>query len=168
MNAKDNWNECYKAGRMFAAVSEIVLDNLSLSGKRALDIGCGEGRLMKQLEARGFEVDGIDLSDASAGIVGDFMTYDFGDNKYDLITANLVIAFMPDKKAFVKKAISLLTKNGRLIIITPVMYDEYTYTDRESSIAVNFTELQGLSKDVKIYDTNYGEGYTCRLTVELL
>lgn len=164
MNQPD-WNQCYKEGRTFSPVSEIVLDKLNLSGKRALDIGCGQGQLMKQLQERGFETTGIDLSDYSAGLVGDFMTHDFGDQRFDLITANLVIAFIEDKKAFYEKVKSLLNPGGKIVIITPVLFDEYKdkYTEREKKIGVSYHELVSIMPLVTI-DTSYGLGYSSLTT----
>ncbi len=164
-----NWNEVYKNGRSFNPASEIVLDKLKLSKGSALDIGCGQGQLMKQLEARGFKTQGIDLSDYSAGIVGNFMTYKF-NMKFDLITINLVLAFIQDKPKFIEKVHSLSKKNGRIIIITPVLYDEYRdkYSEREQSISVDNKELRSLLKDdFTNVNTCYGADYLCTLTLDL-
>ncbi len=67
-----DWNQCYKEGREFTPVSEIVLDSIfdtlkhkSIKVKTALDIGCGEGELMRQLKARGYTATGIDLAEAA-------------------------------------------------------------------------------------------------------
>jgi len=166
---KIDWNKCYIEGSKYAPVSEIVLDKLKLRGGLALDIGCGEGELMRQLRERGYKTTGIDLAEAAKpDIVGDFMEYDFGKQKFDLITANLVIAFMEDKKAFLDKVKSLLTKDGRIIIITPVLYEQYKdkYSDKYTSISVEWDELQSLMGIFRVWDINRSGGYHCRLTVE--
>lgn len=166
---KIDWNKYYIEGSKYAPVSEIVLDKLELRGGLALDVGCGEGELMRQLRDRGYKTTGIDLAEAAKpDIIGDFMSYDFGKQKYDLITANLVIAFMEDKKAFFDKMKSLLTKEGRIIIITPVLYNQYKdkYSDKYTSISVEWDEIIRLFPNRIIHDKNYDGGYRCRITLE--
>lgn len=164
-----NWNQVYKEGSKYAPVSEIVLDKLELRGGLALDIGCGEGELMCQLQSRGYKTTGIDLAEAAKpDIIGDFMEYDFGDVRYDLITVNLVLAFIQDKEKFVKKIKSLLKPGGRVIIITPVLYKKYLdkYSAKDISISVEFDDLEKLFHDYIIHDTNHAGGYHCRITIE--
>ncbi len=166
---KIDWNKYYKEGSKYAPVSEIVLDKLELRGGLALDIGCGEGELMRQLRERGYTTTGIDLAEvAKPDIVGDFMEYDFGKQRFDLITVNLVIAFIDDKEAFINKAKSLLKPGGRLIIITPILYQKYMekYSTHYLAISVKWQEIIKLFPNRIIHDKNYDGGYRCKITLE--
>lgn len=163
MNTKQHWNEVYKKDITFSPVSEILLDWLNLKGTKALDIGCGRGQLMEQLKARGFEVRGIDLSDYSADIVGDFMTYKFED-KFDVIFINKVIAFN-DPQAFLERARELLTDEGKIVIITPVILPEYAQkvSERVKSISLNWDDFRALGG--MTVNTNFFEDYGAEFTV---
>ncbi len=72
----------------------------SLTPGKALDIGAGQGRNSLYLARQGWDVTGIDISDAGieiarkqaaksnlkfAGMVADFTTYDLGAGRWDLI-----------------------------------------------------------------------------------
>ena len=161
MNNKDNidkWNQIYASGRQFTPVAEALLDSLELSGGRSLDIGCGTGELCAQLNKRGFEVTGIDLSDYATKKAkalnpnGNFMAGDFLEQvfepsiKFDIIFINKVLAFVTDKPAFISKARGLLASGGQIVIITPVLYTEHQgqYNERLKSISVDHTELMKL------------------------
>jgi SAM-dependent methyltransferase len=157
-------------------VSEIVLDKLNLKGMRALDIGCGTGELLRQLASRGFDVTGVDLSDvaikkaqAHTGtyIVGDFMDVSL-PAKYDVIFINKVLAFANDKQAFLDKAKSLLSKNGKIVIITSILRSEYedNYSPRLKSISVDIKQLESLlSKGWEQVSSRYFEDYGEELTI---
>ena len=170
-----NWNDIYKQGVSYTPVSEIVLDKLALKGKRALDIGCGTGELLRQLAERGFEVTGIDLSEVAISkakqypgtyVAGDFMKVDFKD-KYDVIFINKVLAFAEDKKAFIKKAKSLLTKGGKIVIITSILHPEYydKYSPRLKRISVDIADLKSVSKDFQQIASRCFEDYGEELVI---
>ena len=70
---------------------------------KALDIGAGNGRDSRYLAKLGFEVTAIDISEASAGHLGEheFIRFVCGDichfslERYHLINASLVLPFIP-------------------------------------------------------------------------
>lgn len=178
---KNHWNKVYKAGRKFTPVSEIVLDNLQLTGKTALDIGCGTGILARQLDKRGFKVTGIDLSDFGISqaknldpehkityIAGDFMEMDT-EHKYDIVVVNKVLAFN-DPRAFLSRVRDVLVDGGLLILITPVMRSKYSdkYNEHLRSISVNYDEVVklvselfgGMAEQESQYFGDYGEELT--------
>src|ERR1041384_8213491 len=80
---------------------DVVLRSVPSPCRRALDVGCGEGRLVRQLAGCCEEVIGIDVdpdtlvsartaSGSQPGIAlieGDVMTHPFPDESFDLITA---------------------------------------------------------------------------------
>jgi len=175
-----HWNKVYKAGRKFTPVNEIVLDSLQLTGKTALDIGCGTGELTRQLKARGFDVTGIDPSDyaieAAKSIDSDveYLCAPFEqtalDAKYDVITINKVLAFVKDPKEFLLKAKGLLKAGGKLVLITPVRYDGYKYDEHLTAISMDFDKLNHIlvevfGHSVVCMDKRYFDNYGCELTL---
>jgi 2-polyprenyl-3-methyl-5-hydroxy-6-metoxy-1,4-benzoquinol methylase len=175
-----NWNEAYRNGRKFAPVSEIVLDKIidKTSGS-VLDIGCGKGELTRQMQSRGFEVAGIDLSDVAIReavennpdglyVIGDFMDLEL-DAKYDYIFVNLVLAFAEDRKAFLDKARSMLKSDGKLVVISPVLLLRYLtkYSPHLKDISIPWSELKQLMPDAIEADSGYFEDYgTLKVLVE--
>ena len=161
---KQQWNKLYEDGREFSPVSEILLDDLSLKGRRVLDVGCGKGQLMKQLKRRGFGARGIDLSDYSPDMTGDFLGTDVG--MYDIIFANLVIAFN-DTEKFLDKVKQHLNPGGMFVCITPILLD-YDYDAHTKSISIDYNELISALKDrfeVKEIHRNYFGSNGVTLTV---
>ncbi|MBU0976687.1 MAG: class I SAM-dependent methyltransferase [Patescibacteria group bacterium] len=51
-----------KAACLFPAL-ERTIDVLDIDSKTVLDLGCGDGILYPMLESRGFEYQGVDVSD---------------------------------------------------------------------------------------------------------
>jgi 2-polyprenyl-3-methyl-5-hydroxy-6-metoxy-1,4-benzoquinol methylase len=94
-----------------------------------LEVGCGNGWLCPSLKQFG-HVTATDLSDrvveeAAARIPdvkfigGDFMTLDFGDQKFDVIVTLETISCVADQPTFVAKLASLMRKGGALMLATP-------------------------------------------------
>lgn len=166
MNKLD-WNQLYKEGRKFSPVSEILLDELKLVGEKVLDVGCGEGELMRQLKKRGFSTRGIDLSDYSPDITGDFLESNIG--KFDIIFANKVIAFNNTDK-FLDQVKQHLNPDGMFVCITPILIpDLYSrYDEHTKSISVDVDELVTALKarfKVKEIHRNYYDSYGVVLTI---
>lgn len=161
-----NWNESYASGRDYSRMKPDVLkDTLEAAdvneAGEALDIGCGTGELAVMLASRGFSVTGIDLSqvaldlattraanakvtDKTTFMVGDISdaatTSKLADNRYDLITCKLVLAFIQDKEAAISWVKSHLTENGAFVLITPVLHPSEVYTPRLRNISVGYDE----------------------------
>jgi 2-polyprenyl-6-hydroxyphenyl methylase/3-demethylubiquinone-9 3-methyltransferase len=102
-----------------------------LSGKTALDVGCGGGLLTEPLARLGAKVTGIDATSevisvardhASAmGLEIDYCVGDVQDLKgrFDLITCMEVIEHVADPAAFVNALAKRLARGGLLIMSTP-------------------------------------------------
>lgn len=140
-----NWNNIYKDKIEFTPISEQFLDLAELKGRTALDIGCGEGHLIRQLQARGFATTGIDLSSyAKPDIVGDFLDKNLG--QFDVIFANKVIAFN-DPKEFIKHVTKHMHKDTVFVLITPVTRPESKYSKHTKSISVDQDTIQNILSD---------------------
>ena len=114
--------------------------------RRALDLGCGTGLLVKRLAGRCNEVIGIERdhdtwerasSDACDNshvqiLEGDFMSYSFEENSFDLITAVAVLHHLPLVPALTRVR-SLLAPGGVLAVIG--LYRPESILDFASAIA---------------------------------
>lgn len=93
---------------------------------QVLDLGCGEGRVARDLASRGYRVVGIDRSQAmvraaaSAGtpgvLVADAAGLPFRDRAFDLVIAFMSPQDMDDLPGAVREAARVLTASGRLCL----------------------------------------------------
>lgn len=102
-----------------------------LTGKTALDVGCGAGLLAEPLARLGADVTGLDatpeviaVAREHAAAMGLDIDYRLGDvqelqGQYDLITCMEVIEHVADAAAFVKALAKRLASGGLLVMSTP-------------------------------------------------
>jgi 2-polyprenyl-6-hydroxyphenyl methylase/3-demethylubiquinone-9 3-methyltransferase len=103
-----------------------------LSGKRALDVGCGAGLLCEPLARLGATVTGVDAAQENvavaaahakgAGLAIDYRCGDvaeLGLAGFDLVTAMEVIEHVADKAAFLAALKAALAPGGLMILSTP-------------------------------------------------
>jgi 2-polyprenyl-3-methyl-5-hydroxy-6-metoxy-1,4-benzoquinol methylase len=100
------------------------------TGGRALDVGCAAGFCMATLRERGFDVYGVEVSEAIGSHARDH--FGFGDHvhfgtldsvphadaSFDLITMWDVVEHVPDPRALLAKARALLKPGGLLVMET--------------------------------------------------
>ncbi len=87
-----------------------------------LDIGCFDGFLLSHINATrkiGIDTDILKKYPDIEYIKGDFMTYNFNNNKFDNIFSFDVIEHVKDDKIFIEKIIELLSVGGNAILSTP-------------------------------------------------
>ncbi len=96
-------------------------------GESTLDMGCGEGRVVRDLAARGHRVTAVD---ASADLLaaareadpdGDYRRADaadlpFADDEFDLVVSYNMLMDVPDAAAVVREAARVLRPGGRLCL----------------------------------------------------
>ena len=102
-----------------------------LSGKRALDVGCGAGLLAEPLARLGAKVTAVDAAPelvevARAHAAGAGLSIDYRavgvealEGAFDLVTAMEVIEHVADPAAFVAALAARLAPGGLLILSTP-------------------------------------------------
>jgi SAM-dependent methyltransferase len=109
------------------------LELLPPPGRRTLDLGCGEGRVARDLAAIGHRVTGIDSSpsmvaaartaDPSGDYVhGDAAALPFADNAFDLVVAYNSLMDIEDMSGALRETARVLEERGRLClaIVHPV------------------------------------------------
>jgi SAM-dependent methyltransferase len=116
-------------------------------GRATLEIGCGEGRVSRDLTARGHAVTGIDTAptlvaaaeQAEPGgryLVADAASLPFGDASFDLVVAYNSLMDMEDMPAAVIEAARVLEPAGRLCVsVTHPMADAGRFATREAGAA---------------------------------
>lgn len=103
-----------------------------LSGKRALDVGCGAGLLCEPLARLGAAVTGVDAAEenvavaaAHAKVAGLPIDYRCGDvaelglKHFDLVTSMEVIEHVADKAEFLAALKAALAPGGLMVLSTP-------------------------------------------------
>lgn len=107
-----------------------MLDALgNVRGKRALDIGCGEGRFSRLLAGLGAEVTGVDLTEPlierarELAVGGDsYMVGDaenlagITDESFDLAVSYIVLVDLLDYRGSIEAAYRVLKPGGRFIV----------------------------------------------------
>jgi SAM-dependent methyltransferase len=114
-------------GRQFV-LDRPMMGRVSSRGfRKALDVGCGEGRFCRMLEALGIETVGIDPTEAlirharQQDPEGDYRigrakALDFPDRSYDLVISYLTLIDIPDIRAAIAEMCRVLAPGGTLLI----------------------------------------------------
>lgn len=115
-----------------ALEQRLILDLMGeLSGRRVLDVGCGDGNLVCATASRGADVTGIDpdpsMLDAararatSAGFSATFLEgqvecLPFPDFAFDVVVSVTVLCFVQDAQAAIREMARVLRPGGRLVL----------------------------------------------------
>ena len=103
------------------------LELLPPPGRRALDLGCGEGRLSRDLKALGYSMVGIDASqtmlaaaaEADPGLethLADAADMPFADQSFDLVIAFMSLQDVDDLEGAIREAGRVLEPGGRFCV----------------------------------------------------
>jgi SAM-dependent methyltransferase len=97
--------------------------------ERLLEVGCGVGTFLVHAKAKGWQAEGVDLSESAISAsrdihrmpvrIGSFEDLDFEEGAYGAIVAWEVLEHLADPKAFVDKARRLLRPGGVLACSVP-------------------------------------------------
>jgi 2-polyprenyl-6-hydroxyphenyl methylase/3-demethylubiquinone-9 3-methyltransferase len=103
-----------------------------LTGRRALDAGCGAGLLCEPLARMGADVTGVDAAEeniaaakahaAGSGLMIDYRCGEIGAlglSAHDLVCSMEVIEHVADKRAFIAALASAMKPEGLMILSTP-------------------------------------------------
>jgi 2-polyprenyl-6-hydroxyphenyl methylase/3-demethylubiquinone-9 3-methyltransferase len=121
-----------------------------LTGKRALDVGCGAGLLTEPLARLGAEVTGVDAAEANVAVArthaeGSGLSIDYrhgelaalGLGRFDLVTSMEVLEHVADKGAFLRQLADHLAPGGLMVLSTP------NRTPQSRLLMVGFAEAVG-------------------------
>ena len=113
------------------------------AGRRTLELGCGEGRVVRDLTTRGHRVVGLDSSPTLLGyareadpsgryVLADAARVPFADEAFDLVVAYNSLMDIDDMEAAVREAARVLETNGRLCVcVTHPVNDAGVFASRE-------------------------------------
>jgi SAM-dependent methyltransferase len=157
MNGADHWEREAERWAAWARAPDhdeywrssgpALFDLLPQPGRRTLDLGCGEGRVSRDLAARGHDVVGIDASPTlirlarEADPQGDYSVADaaalpFADASFDVVAAFNSLMDVDDMPGAIREAARVLERGGRLCAcVTHPLRDAGRFLSREESSA---------------------------------
>jgi SAM-dependent methyltransferase len=142
----ENWVEWARAPEhdSYWYYRDSFFDGIAPSaGRLTLEIGCGEGRVSRDLRDHGHRVVGIDTSPtllrharasdpAGRYVRGDAMVLPFDDGTFDVAVAYNSLMDVDDMPAAVREASRVLEPGGRLCVsVTHPISDAGTFSGRE-------------------------------------
>jgi SAM-dependent methyltransferase len=106
---------------------DLFLDIVPAPRGRTLDLGCGEGRLARDLAALGHDVVGVDLSPTMVAAareaapemelhVADAAALPFGDASFGLVVAFMSLQDVDDLRGAIREAARVLVPGGQLCL----------------------------------------------------
>lgn len=105
------------------------IEGFGSSKGRMIDVGCAMGFFIDEAAKRGWQVEGLDISQFATNYVqqrfghhahnGSLLELDLSTNAYDLVTMWDVIEHVPDPQAYLKRVAELLKTGGLLELATP-------------------------------------------------
>jgi ubiquinone/menaquinone biosynthesis C-methylase UbiE len=129
---RPQWYVTSQAFNIKIRVETIKEFTRNLKPENILDIGCGDGSLSLPLLTESNHITFLDRSKSMLDLVSsripggwasrisllnmDFMDAQFGEQKFDLIICVGVMAYIADRRSFVRKTASLLRSGGTMII----------------------------------------------------
>ncbi|WP_298356799.1 class I SAM-dependent methyltransferase [Rhodoblastus sp.] len=127
-----DWRATALGAATEALEQRLMFDLLgALAGARVLDIGCGDGALVRAFAALGATAVGVDPDPAMLSIArklaeeahvqatflqGRAESLPFPDASFDVATAMTVLCFIPDAKAAVREMARVVRPGGRLVL----------------------------------------------------
>jgi SAM-dependent methyltransferase len=129
-----NWAHFARTPGLDSAHEDInlpaLLELLPPSGRRTLDLACGEGRLGRHLASLGHRVVGIDASptmirlaathpDRQPALLADAAALPFGDGAFDLVVAYMCLHDIDAMPQAVAEVARVLGRPGRLCAAIP-------------------------------------------------
>ncbi len=148
-------------------ITKLILDNLPNHKGKALDVGCGTGRVTIELAKRGFEVEGVDIEPRTIRIakkiaeeskincnfsVSDFtLQNNIRDNYYDLVVCSEVIEHISNYTQILSNIYCSLKKGGTFILTVPYDPKKFSELDTYGGHLRRFS-YQQIKEDLKKFN----------------
>lgn len=100
----------------------------SRKGGRALDIGCGTGRVVEELNRRGAEAHGVDVSEpnirraekrSASCILYDGTRLPFPDDHFETVGSMNVLEHVDAPEEFIREMVRVTKPGGRIVLSSP-------------------------------------------------
>jgi SAM-dependent methyltransferase len=97
-------------------------------GAVLLDVGCGNGAFLQQVQALGWQAVGLEMDSNACGMAssrglnivqGSVPHTGLSDGSFDVVTLHHVIEHVHDPRAVLREVLRLLRPNGRAVLTTP-------------------------------------------------
>ena len=118
------WREEVREDPAYAAViTPLLLELLPIEpGVRYLDLGCGEGRVIRHLTSLGAEVHGMDLNEdlarsAGSAFVARLPGVPVRDDSYRVAYSVLTLEHVEDHAGFFRESRRVVASDGTLVIV---------------------------------------------------
>ena len=106
------------------------VDSLAMVGnnRRVLDVGCGVGQVVQQLQNRGLDAQGVDVSEPSIReanrravrcVLYDGVRLPFPNGHFHAVGAFNVLEHVDEPEDFIRELARVLAPSGRLVISSP-------------------------------------------------
>jgi SAM-dependent methyltransferase len=134
------------------------------AGRRTLELGCGEGRVVRDLTTRGHRVVGLDASPTLLGhareadpsgryVLADAARVPFADDAIDLVVAYNSLMDIEHMEAAVREAARVLETTGRLCVcVTHPVNDAGVFASREPDAAF---VIDGSYLDKRVFEGRF-------------
>jgi SAM-dependent methyltransferase len=99
--------------------------NASTNSPRLLDVGCADGAFPRFMMARGWNAEGVEISEVAQQIrdfrvyAEEFQNIPVDAPTYDAVTAWAVLEHVHDPMAYFRKAAAVLKKDGLFVFLVP-------------------------------------------------
>ncbi len=166
----DDYGRAEFTGTMYLAFRDVPwLISQHAAGGRALDYGCGAGRSSRLLKRQGFEVTGVDISDAMLDTAreldpaGEYLKIDparvpFPDSSFDLAFSSLVFFEIPTVAGMTEAAAEIrrVLKPGGVFIL--LIGAEELYANEWLTVKVDYPENRDCKSGdaVRVFLTEVG------------
>ena len=115
---------------LFWLYRDLFYDLLPAPAGAVLEVGCGEGRVARDLRDRGFEVTGVDIAPSLVGaareadprstyVVGDAASLPFGDDDFALVVSYNSLIDFDDMRSAIREIARVLRPGGHFCACVP-------------------------------------------------
>jgi len=147
------------------------------TGESVLDVGCSQGIASILLGREGKRVFAVDMLEESIGYarrlladesevtrglvdfqVANFMSYDFGNEQFDVVILAEVLENVTEPSRFLRKALSLLSEGGKVVVTLPFGINDF-FDHKKTYYVTGVLEM--LPEELKIVSYKFLGNYFC-------